>query len=86
MRVADTFLITGRGLVVAVDETTDMPIGKKLAATVIKTDGAAIEADAFKERFLRYSTEPIKGEAFLLMGLAKEDVPVGSELRLTIPD
>jgi hypothetical protein len=86
MRVADTFVVTGRGLIVAVEETADLPVGKKLAATVIKRDGSAINADAFKERLLRYSTEPLEGEAFLLIGLAKEDVPVGSELRLTIPD
>jgi len=86
MRVADTFHITGRGLAVAVDEATDLPVSKKLAATVVRPDGTMLNADAFKEWLLRRSTDSIEGEAFLLMGLSKADVPVGSQLHLRIAD
>lgn len=86
MRVADTFLITGRGLVVAVDETTDWPVGKRLAATVIRADGTTVNADAFKEWLSRRTPAPNEKEAFLLMGLNKEDAPIGSELRLQLKD
>jgi len=86
MRVADTFEITGRGLAVTVDEATDLPVSKKLAATVVRPDGTTLNADAFKEWLLRRSADPIEGVAFLLMGLTKADVPVGSQLHLRITD
>ena len=86
MRVADTFQITGRGLAVAVDEATDLPVSRKLAATVVRPDGTTVSADAFKEWLLRRSADPIESEAFLLMGLTKADVPIGSELHLSIAD
>ena len=84
MQVADTFLITGRGLVVAVERATDLPTGKRLVATVIRPDGTAINADAFKEWLLRRSPQPVEKESYLLMGLTKEDVPIGSDLRLSV--
>lgn len=84
MRVADTFQIAGRGLVVAVDEVTDLPVGKKLAATVVRPDGSTVDADAFKEWLLRRTPEPLESEAFLLPGLTKGDVPIGSELQINV--
>lgn len=86
MRIADTFQINDRGLGVAVAQTTDLPVAKRLAATVIRPDGTVMEVDAFKERLVRRTPEPVGVEAFLLMGLSKTDVPIGSELRLTIVD
>ncbi len=84
MRVADTFQITGRGLVVAVEGTTELPVAKKLAAIVRRPDGTTIEAEAFKEWLLRRTPEPIEREAFLLPGLCKDDIPIGSEIELTV--
>ena len=86
MRVADTFQIAGRGLAVVVDEATDLPVNKKLAATVVKPDGTTLNADAFKEWLLHRSGDPIEREAFLLMGLTKADVPVGSQFHLRVAD
>jgi len=63
-----------------------LPVSKKLAATVVRPDGTMLNADAFKEWLLRRSTDSIEGEAFLLMGLSKADVPVGSQLHLRIAD
>jgi hypothetical protein len=78
MRVIDTFEISGRGVVVVVDETTDLQVSKKLFASVMRPDGSAILAGAFKEfRHLK----PGEKEAFLLMGLSKSDVPIGSYLQ-----
>ncbi len=84
MKIIDTFQITGRGLVVAIDETTELPVGKKLLAVMSRTDGSSISVDAYKESFLRKNSQPIEGEAFLLMGLSKLDVPLGSELQLQL--
>lgn len=83
MRIVDTFQITGRGLVVAVESFSGLPVGKKLAATIIRPDGTSIFADAFKEWLLRRE-QKAETEAFLLMGLSKDDVPAGSEIELTI--
>ena len=84
MIVAETFEITGRGLAVAVDEVTDLPVGKKLAAVIHRPDGSTLRAEAFKEWLLRRTLDPIENEAFLLLGLTKDDVPVGSDLELTL--
>ena len=53
---------------------------------VIKPDGERLTADAYKEWLLRHTPKPVEGEAFLLMGLAAEDVPVGSEIRVKAAD
>lgn len=84
MRVTDTFDIAGRGLAVAIDGTTDLPVGKKLVATIVRPDGETVFADAFKEWFLRRNPIPNEKEIFLLLGLTKADVPIGSELHFTI--
>ena len=86
MRVAETFEMTGRGLAVIVAETTDLPASTKLIATVVRPNGSSLKAEAFKERSRKLTSEPLEGEAFLLMGLIKADVPVSSELHLRISD
>jgi hypothetical protein len=84
MRVAEAFQITGRGLVVAVEEVTELPVGKKLSARITTPDGTSIDAEAFKEWLLRRTPELLEKEAYLLVGLVKDDVPVGSEIHLEI--
>jgi hypothetical protein len=84
MFVAKTYEITGRGLAVAIDEVTDVPVRKKLAAYIVRPHGSTLKSEAFKERLVRHSLDPIEGEAFLLLGLTKDDVPVGSDLILTV--
>lgn len=86
MRIIEVFQITGRGAAVVIDGITDFPVAKKFAATVIKPDGTSFGAEGWKEWLHRRNPEPIEREAFLLMGIAKEEVPVGSELLLRIAE
>ena len=81
MIIADTFHITGRGLVVATDQITSLPVGKKLLATVTRPNGSVLKADAYKEWVLHRNQEPLESEAFLLMGLSKIEIPIGSACR-----
>lgn len=83
MLVLETFEID-RGLVIAVEAPTDLPMGKRLSATVKRKDGTTIAAVAFKEWLLRRDPNPSENEAFLLHGLDKADVPVGSDVMLQI--
>lgn len=74
MKVMATFQLQN-GVVIAIAETTDLPVGKPLKAVITHPDGQQISAPAFKEWLLRRSLEPIEGEAFLLRGLQIVDVP-----------
>jgi len=86
MRVLETFDLE-RGLVVAVDALTSLPVGKRLSAAVMREDGTTITTIAFKEWLLRRDPRPVESEAFLLRGLKKADVPVGSDIafELSVP-
>jgi len=84
MKIIETFEITGRGLAVAVEGATELPVSKKLLAAVTRPDGSSISADAYKEWLLRRNPQPVEKAAFLLIGLSKSDVPLGSELQLQI--
>lgn len=79
MLVLEIFEIE-RGLIVAVEASTDLPIGRRLSAVVTRGDGTTVSASAYKEWLLRRSPNPVEGEAFLLRGLRKIDVPVGSDV------
>ena len=83
MRVLETFEIE-RGLVVAVEAPTGLPTGKRLTAFVTLEDGTSISAVAFKEWLLRRDPHPFEGEAILLHGLKKVDVPIGSDVAIEI--
>jgi hypothetical protein len=83
MRVLETFEIE-RGLVIAVEASTGLPVGKRLTASVTREDGTTLSAVAFKEWLLRRDPRPLENEAYLLPGLKKTDVPVGSEVRLEL--
>jgi hypothetical protein len=48
MKIIETFQITGRGLAVAVEETTELPVRKKLCAFVTRQDGSVISVNAYK--------------------------------------
>lgn len=84
MKIIEIFLIAERGVVVAVDETTELPAGQKLLAVIRRPSGDSISVDAYKERLLRKTPQPIEGEAFLLVGLSKSDVPLGTDLQLRL--
>jgi hypothetical protein len=82
MRIVEAFEITGRGLVVVVDEQTDAPAGQRLSATIVQPDGSSVSVAATKEWLLRRATHPPEREAFLLIGLSMSETLVGAELRL----
>jgi hypothetical protein len=84
MRVVDTYGIAERGLIVEVRETSTLPLGKSLTAEITLPDGTKRSTQALKERLLRRSPAIVSGEAFLLVGLSKGDVPIGSEILLTV--
>ena len=79
--IVETFEIRGRGAVVVIDEPTGRDGGGGLLVQLIKPSGETVSTDAFKEWFLRRKWQPIEKDAFMLKGLHKEDVPVGSRLR-----
>ncbi len=83
MKVVESFEIA-RGLVVAVDEPSSLPVGKRLKALVTLADGAILRAPAYKEWLLRRNLEKLESEAYLLHGLTKSDVPLGSNVEFEI--
>lgn len=86
MQIVEIFQISGRGAAVVIDGITEFPVAKKLIATVRKPDGTSFSAEAWKEWLHRRNPEPLEKEAFLLMGIAKEEVPIGSQLHLQIAE
>ena len=83
MRVLETFELE-RGLVIAVEGLTDLPVGKRLSATITRDDGTEVTAVAFKEWLLRRDPRPLESEAFLVRSLKRADVPIGSDVRLEL--
>jgi hypothetical protein len=57
--IEEVFQITGRGTVVAIEETTTLPVGKALRATVFRPDGSQFTVQAFKELLLRHDPRPL---------------------------
>lgn len=86
LRVLQAFSITGRGTAVALNGTTDLPVGHELRAIVHCPDGSKFEAVAYKEWLLGHSSERLETEAFLLMGINKADVPEGAQIELVRAD
>ena len=80
--IIELFEISARGVVVAVAEPTDFPVGKVLQAKIICPDGSCIYAEAFKEWLLRKSPAPVEHEAYLLRGITKSDVPSGAFIEI----
>lgn len=80
--VEDTFDLPRRGLVVTGSVATPLPVGVAPRAEIATPDGRVLHRKAFRE-FLRRSTAPVdEREAFLLPDTTKEEVPVGSRVRL----
>ncbi len=83
MKIVDTFEITGRGLAVATDEITSLPVTAELVAKITCPDGAILSAAAYKEWLLRRQPIVQESEVFLLRGVSKPEVPIGSEIEIT---
>jgi len=82
MRIVEVFEISGRGVGVLVDQTSDQSITGTLNAHITHPDGTTVRANASREWLRRHGATPIEREAFLLIGLVRADVPEGSELHL----
>lgn len=85
MRVVDTFSIS-RGLVVLLDQTTELPVARRLIAAITHPDGTETGAIAFKERLLRYKQAPLECDCFLLLGLSKDDVAIDSVISFEVEE
>jgi hypothetical protein len=79
--IIEVFEITGRGAAVIIAETTDRSVREPHRVEVITPDGKVFKTEAYKEFLLRRNPTPVEKEGYLLKGLHKPDVPVGSRLR-----
>ena len=69
MRVLESFILLGRGLIVSTDEVIELP-GTHRVANVKSPDGTHFQAEIIRSN----SHNP----DYLLVGVGKDDVPVGS--------
>jgi hypothetical protein len=83
MKILETFQIKGHGLLVIVDQPTDFPY-KKLAAKITRPDGKIVFTQAFQELPLRTDPSAPKNDAFLIIELSKNDVPIGSDIEFEV--
>ena len=79
--IIEIFEITGRGVVVLLAETTEREVRKTHRVEVITPDGIVVSTDAYKQYMSRRQPTPVEKEVFLLKGLHKAGIPVGSRLR-----
>jgi len=56
--IEERFHISGRGTVVVIAETTELPVGRALRATTIRPDPSKLVTEAFKELILRREPRP----------------------------
>ena len=85
--VEDTFLLTGRGLVaVGEGRFDDLRPGTAYRAEVRTPAGATLWFPAYKEWLLIRTSPVVEREAFWLKGATRDDVPVGSTVRILVPD
>jgi translation elongation factor EF-Tu-like GTPase len=82
--IEERFHITGRGTVVVIGETTELPVGKALRATIVRPDSSKLSTEAFKEWPLRREQRPLEKEAYLLRGVEKSDIPEGSFVEIEL--
>jgi translation elongation factor EF-Tu-like GTPase len=78
--IEETFQVTERGTVVVLNTATNQPRGRALNVHITRPDGTSISCEAFKEILLRHSLPPLENDAFLLKGVVKTDIPIGSTL------
>lgn len=81
VEVIETFEITGRGLVVVLPVlASDLPHATPLPVLVCVPGQLPFHAQAFHEILLRRNTAALENSAFLLTGLRKAQVPIGTIL------
>ena len=82
--VTDTFEIKNRGLVILGEATCDaVRVGKECEVIIITPLGRTIKAKGYKEWLLRRNPEPLESEAYLVEGVSKSDIPIGSVATIT---
>lgn len=85
MQVLETFEIE-RGLIVAVAPASKLSVARRLNAVITRQDGSTVATTAYKEWLLNRdpSVQQDEKEAFLLLGVTKADVPIGSGITLNL--
>ena len=83
--VEDTFNITGRGLAAVGGGRSDLPVGCLLRTEIRTPDGRVLHAQSYREFLTIRIPQPRERDAFLLVGMAREEVPVGSTVRVLPP-
>ena len=87
MYLADEFLVTerteisGRGVVIPVEDLVEGNLGQALRVEIRRPDGSALAADASIEFILQRSGVPREIRAFLVKVTASE-IPPGSRIRV----
>ncbi len=76
--VMETFAVQGRGTIALLGGTTELGIGRPHPVLIETPDRAVHKCMAWKEWLLRRQSVLDEHEGFLLEGLSKSDVPVGS--------
>ena len=72
--IKERFEITGRGVVIVIDEVTNRVPGKAYCVEVTGIDGQKIIAQAFKELLLRRHQVPIEYEAYVVKDVHAQDI------------
>ena len=86
LKVEETFMISGRGLVVVLDGQTELGVGVPHDVEILTPTGQSHRTKAHKEWLLSGRPSPSsEKEAFLLLNLDKDDVPLGSVVRFGEP-
>ena len=80
-RVIETSQIPGRGLVVVVDGTCSLPVGRGLPVEIETPRGQWLTAVAYKEWPRRHAPLDDEQDVYLFEDLGPAEVPVGSILR-----
>lgn len=82
--IEERFHITGRGTVVVIGETTELPVGQALRATIIRPDSSKLVTEAFKELILRREPRPAEKESYLVRGIEKSEIPEGAVVEIEL--
>jgi len=82
--IEERFHITGSGTVVVIGETTELPVGQALRATIIRPDSSKRVTEAFKELIPRREPRPLEKEAYLVRGIEKSEIPDGSFVEIEV--
>ena len=82
--VIDTFEIKNRGLVILGDSTCEaISVGKECQIVIVTPSGQKLTRKGYKEWLLRRTPDPLENEAYLVVGISKSEVPVGSVATIT---